>query len=181
MVHWPSMLGRRPTATSRTRPAAAGSLIYAPTYDAELDANATVPQALAIFRAYATAQLDIYQPSALGATPSGTYGIGSTGTTTIGAGGAAPSAADHTYNFTPGTPLLITAAELLAGSSDPDGDSLVAALAASPVYGTVTVNADGSVLYTPGANWAGIADTFTYQVSDGNGGTALATVTLVPI
>ena len=81
----------------------------------------------------------------------GTYGIGSTGTTTIGAGGAAPSAADHTYNFTPGTPLLITAAELLAGSSDPDGDSLVAALAASPVYGTVTVNADGSVLYTPGA------------------------------
>ncbi len=36
-------------------------------------------------------------------------------------------------------------------------------------------NANGTITYTPAANFSG-ADTFSYTVSDGNGGTATATV-----
>ena len=43
--------------------------------------------------------------------------------------------------------------------------------------GTVTISA-GKVLYTPKANFFG-TDTFSYTISDGNGGTSKATVTIV--
>ncbi len=43
--------------------------------------------------------------------------------------------------------------------------------------GTVTIAA-GKVLYTPKANFFG-TDTFTYTISDGNGGTSKATVTVM--
>ena len=41
--------------------------------------------------------------------------------------------------------------------------------------GTVAVNADGSCSYTPASGFAGF-DTFTYTLSDGNGGTDTASV-----
>jgi hypothetical protein len=87
--------------------------------------------------------------------------------------------ADPTYDFSAGTPLSVGAATgLLAGSGDVDGEPLTAALATNPAHGTVTVNADGSFVYTPNPGYAG-ADSFVYQVSDGNGGTAVGTVTLL--
>ena len=129
---------------------------------------------MSLFRTYATAQINSYPPSAAGATASEIDG-----TTTLGADGTAPQAADPTYDFSAGTPLNVAAAQgLLAGSSDADGEPLVAALAANPAHGAVTVNADGSFVYTPSPGYAG-ADSFVYEVSDGNGGTALATVTLL--
>ncbi len=62
---------------------------------------------------------------------------------------------------------------------DVDGDALSFALAANgaPAHGTVTLNADGTYAYTPAANYHG-TDSFTYSVSDGNGGTATGTVTI---
>ena len=77
---------------------------------------------------------------------------------------------------------MTAASGLLLDSSDPDGDPLVAALAAGPAYGALTVNADGSFVYIPDPNNPNplVSITFIYQVSDGNGGTALATATLVP-
>ncbi|HVI89161.1 MAG TPA: Ig-like domain-containing protein [Dongiaceae bacterium] len=64
-------------------------------------------------------------------------------------------------------------------ASDVDGDTLTYALAlnGAPAHGNVTINADGSYSYTPAANYNG-QDSFTYQVSDGHGGTATATVSL---
>ncbi|WP_316977296.1 tandem-95 repeat protein [Shumkonia mesophila] len=64
-------------------------------------------------------------------------------------------------------------------ASDVEGDTLTFALAAEggPAHGTVTVNADGSFSYEPDADYAG-PDSFTYQVSDGHGGTTTATVSL---
>ncbi len=66
---------------------------------------------------------------------------------------------------------------VLTNDIDPDGDVLtVASTGAQSTAegGTVVVNADGSFTYTPPADFHGL-DSFTYRVSDGNGGTATAT------
>jgi len=75
--------------------------------------------------------------------------------------GALPSGfEDATYN--------ITAAQLLASISDPDGDALsVANLSTN--HGTLVDNGDGSWTFTPDANYNG-AVTLNYEVIDGNGG-----------
>ena len=46
-------------------------------------------------------------------------------------------------------------------------------------FGTVVINPDGTLTYTPGAMLAPGGDSFTYTVSDGVGGTATRTVTVV--
>lgn len=86
------------------------------------------------------------------------------------------------------TPLTITAAELLGNDSDADGDTLsIGSVAATSALGAALVlNPDGSVGYDPtgAAALAAVAegdvieDSFTYQVDDGFGGTAPATVTI---
>ena len=66
--------------------------------------------------------------------------------------------------------------------TDPDGDKLSFTQATSPAHGTVTVNSDGSYIYTPNDNYSG-PDNFTIAVSDGNGGTTTVNVaiTVIPI
>ena len=44
-----------------------------------------------------------------------------------------------------------------------------------PANGTLVLNANGTFTYTPNANFNG-TDSFVYQVTDGNGGSAQATV-----
>ncbi|MBW5415824.1 Ig-like domain-containing protein [Pseudomonas sp. MAG002Y] len=85
----------------------------------------------------------------------------------------APSAFPGSASTREDTPLTI---DVLAGIDDPEGDtpSLSSALA---TQGTVTLNADGTLTYTPNANFNG-TDTLTYTVSDGNGGTVTSTVTI---
>ncbi|MDQ0610968.1 VCBS repeat-containing protein [Variovorax sp. W1I1] len=61
--------------------------------------------------------------------------------------------------------------------SDVDGDTLTYVKGSDPAHGTVTVNADGTYTYTPGANFNG-TDSFTVTVSDGHGGTTTSTVTV---
>jgi VCBS repeat-containing protein len=62
-------------------------------------------------------------------------------------------------------------------ASDVDGDPLAYAVATGPQNGTLTLNADGTYVYMPDANFNG-TDGFTYTVSDGNGGTATGTVAI---
>ncbi len=64
----------------------------------------------------------------------------------------------------------------LANDRDPDGDPLTITAASAP-NGIVTINANGTVTYTPRANFNG-TDTITYTISDGNGGTSTATITV---
>ncbi|MBA3541385.1 MAG: tandem-95 repeat protein, partial [Deltaproteobacteria bacterium] len=64
--------------------------------------------------------------------------------------------------------------DLLANDTDVDADTLVVTATSTPAHGTVT-RAAGVATYTPVANYSG-ADTFTYTVSDGQGGTASGTV-----
>jgi hypothetical protein len=67
------------------------------------------------------------------------------------------------------TPYIISAADLLAGFSDVDGDSLsVAELTAS--NSSLADNGDGTYTFTPDANYNGSVS-LTYNVIDGNGGT----------
>ncbi len=62
-------------------------------------------------------------------------------------------------------------------ASDVDGDTLTFSLNAAAAHGLVEMDTDGTFSYTPDANYNG-ADSFTYDVSDGNGGVETQTVTL---
>ncbi len=71
----------------------------------------------------------------------------------------------------------VTTGNVLANDSDPDGDPLAISGVdtVSAQGGTVADNGDGTFTYTPPADFNG-SDSFTYTVSDGNGGTAQGTV-----
>ncbi len=89
----------------------------------------------------------------------------------------APVATNDSYVFQLNKALTIPAPGVLANDSDPDGDSLTAVLVAGPTNGTLTLNGDGSFIYVPATNFSGV-DSFTYQASDGQTNSAIATVTL---
>lgn len=74
------------------------------------------------------------------------------------------------------------AIDVLVNDKDIDNLTLVVTEATDGENGTVTVNDDGTVTYTPNANFNG-QDEFTYTISDGNGGqdTATVTITINPI
>ena len=81
------------------------------------------------------------------------------------------------YSTNEDTALTVAAPGVVANDTDPDGDTLSAALAAGPAHGTVTLNANGSFTYTPEADWSG-TDTFTYKAGDGGLESAETTVTI---
>ncbi|MBW4488318.1 MAG: tandem-95 repeat protein [Trichocoleus desertorum ATA4-8-CV12] len=74
------------------------------------------------------------------------------------------------------TPLVLNAADLLANDSDVEGSLLINNFT-QPENGSLSVNGNGTYLYTPDPNFNG-SDSFTYTVTDSSGGTAVATVTL---
>ena len=88
----------------------------------------------------------------------------------------APVAAADAFTTAEDSALTIAPAALLSNDSDLDGDTLAVASFTQPAHGTVALVA-GNLVYTPDANYNG-ADAFTYTVSDGNGGTSTATVSL---
>lgn len=98
-------------------------------------------------------------------------------TVNVTAANDAPDAVNDTYTIAEDTPLSVPAPGVLSNDTDVDGDSLTVIAFSDPPSGTVVVNPDGSLSYTPDANFNG-TDTFTYTVSDGNGGTDTATVTV---
>lgn len=51
------------------------------------------------------------------------------------------------------------------GAVDPEGDALSYAVTETPKYGSVVVSANGSYVYTPGANFTGV-DSFNIAVTD---------------
>ena len=75
------------------------------------------------------------------------------------------------------TALVIASSALLANDIDLDGDTLVVVSVSNPSNGTVSINGSGDVVFTPTSGASGVAS-FDYTVSDGNGGTALASVAL---
>ena len=88
-----------------------------------------------------------------------------------------PVATDDTATTTEDTPITIAAIDLLANDTDIDGDTLTLEAVSNAVNGTVNLDSNGDVLFTPDANFNGIAS-FDYSISDSNGGTDTATVIL---
>ena len=87
-----------------------------------------------------------------------------------------PVAVDDTDSTPEDTPVTT---DVLANDFDTDGtlDTASLAIITPPANGTVTVNADGTVTYTPNANWFG-TDTYTYEICDDDGACDQATVTI---
>jgi hypothetical protein len=74
--------------------------------------------------------------------------------------------------------VKVKVATLLANDTDANGDALSIKGVTSPSPGGATVTLDGEwVYYTPPPGFTS-ADSFTYTVSDGRGGTAIGTVTV---
>ena len=69
---------------------------------------------------------------------------------------------------------------LLAGSSDADGDALTAVKTSDPLHGTLITNPDGTLKYTPNQNFFGL-DSFTYSISDSNGASVIKTLNIAVI
>ncbi|MBG1263698.1 cadherin-like domain-containing protein, partial [Nostoc commune] len=86
----------------------------------------------------------------------------------------APLANPDTATTPEDTALTLTPAALLVNDTDLDGDTLTITSVQAPVGGTVSL-VGGNVVFTPTANYNGPAS-FTYTVSDGNGGFSTATV-----
>jgi DNA/RNA endonuclease G (NUC1) len=124
-----------------------------------------------------------YSPAAnFNGTDSFTYtisdGHGGTATAsvsvTINAVNDAPVANSDTATTNEDTAVNVN---VLTNDSDVDGDSLSVSAVTQGAHGSVTNNVS-SVSYSPAANFNG-TDSFTYTVSDGHGGTATASVSVI--
>ncbi len=89
-----------------------------------------------------------------------------------------PVAKDDVLSYTEDVPLLINVATLLANDSDIDGDTLqFVRVVTQPSVGTLVKISETVYRFDPPDNDA-VNTTFTYEISDGNGLFATATVTL---
>lgn len=86
----------------------------------------------------------------------------------------APKATEDTASTQKETAVIIA---VLSNDSDPDGDSMSVASVTQAQNGTTVKNADNTVTYTPKAGFIG-SDSFTYNISDGKGGSASASVSV---
>ena len=87
------------------------------------------------------------------------------------------SAADTFRVSVNGVLTVVTANGVLANDTDVDGDILTASLVTITTSGALTLNADGSLTYTPNAGFHG-SDAFRYTVSDGQATSVETTVTI---
>src|SRR5207302_316194 len=78
----------------------------------------------------------------------------------------APVAVNDSYSTNEDTTLMMAAPALLANDPAVDLDPLTAIVVSGPTHGTLTLNTNGSLSYTPAANYSG-TDSFTYKANDG--------------
>ena len=89
----------------------------------------------------------------------------------------APVANDDTLAAAEDTPAIYTAAQLLGNDTDVDGNTLTIASVTSGTGGTAVLNGNGTVTFTPAANFNGAAS-FSYTATDGLASSNTATVTI---
>jgi hypothetical protein len=150
--------------------AVSGTLTFSP---GTLTKTITVP-ILADTTAKPNLTFDVKLSNAAGAVISGGSGVG-TIVDTIGTPSAPPVANNISAETLQGIALNLN---VLGSASDSNGYALSLASFTQPGHGSVTENS--TLTYTPAATFLG-ADSFTYTVSDGHGGTATGTVTVTVI
>ena len=89
----------------------------------------------------------------------------------------APVADDDALTVQVNTPITYSAAELLGNDTDVEDDMLAIASVTAVTGGTVVLNQDGTVTFTPDADFEGEAS-FTYKATDGSLESGPATVTV---
>jgi hypothetical protein len=88
-----------------------------------------------------------------------------------------PVAQNDAYETIGGSVLTVVAPGVMANDTDADSNPLATILVTGPLFGTVTLNPDGSFEYIPVANFTG-ADSFSYKVTDGSADSNVAMVTI---
>ena len=107
----------------------------------------------------------------------GTHTLSLGGFGSVGSSGFAGTAQESFEGFFDDVVLTVPGSVSLL-ANDTGGVAPVTAVKASdPAHGVATVNANGSFVYTPAANWFG-TDTFTYRAVDGSGQSAPGLVTI---
>ncbi|HYH65824.1 MAG TPA: Ig-like domain-containing protein, partial [Urbifossiella sp.] len=117
--------------------------------------------------------------AATGANPLALVGAVQTVAITVTPVNDAPVAVADAYPVTPGSRLTVGTPGVFANDTDVEGTTLTAELVAAmpATEGRVALGANGSLVFTPAAGFAGTTS-FIYRVSDGVAFSAPATVTL---
>jgi len=95
---------------------------------------------------------------------------------------APPVAVDDAFSATEdNAAITYTATQLLGNDTDAEGDARSITSVTSGVGGTAVLNADGTITFTPTANFNGLAN-FTYTITDGKASdTGQVTINLVAV
>jgi hypothetical protein len=108
-----------------------------------------------------------YRPSGL---------LSTAATATISVTNAAPVAKPDAYVFS-GSTLVVPAPGVLANDIDADGDSLIAELDGGGISGSLDLEENGALRFTPGGGFSG-SGSVSYRVWDGLAWSATTTITL---
>ena len=89
----------------------------------------------------------------------------------------APEASGDNYATHEDIALTVANPGVLHNDGDIDGDVITVSLASGPAHGSLTLNENGSFIYTPNPNFHG-SDAFAYRVSDGVATSGIVSVAL---
>jgi hypothetical protein len=89
-----------------------------------------------------------------------------------------PVAGNFTIQRYPAQGAEISLTTILAGCSDADGDSLAITVSSTSANGGAITISNGLVIYSPAPGFTN-ADSFTYTVADGYGGSAVGNIEVV--
>jgi hypothetical protein len=90
----------------------------------------------------------------------------------------APEAVEDEYRVDTGSDLQVEKPGVLENDTDEDGDELSALLVTDVTNGSLTLNEDGSFIYTPSEGFIG-TDGFEYRASDGMAESEITSVTIL--
>lgn len=101
-------------------------------------------------------------------------------TLTVNSVNDAPAATDDIYTLSDEHNITVSSPGVLSNDSDIDGDRLLVeeTLLIEPEFGVLDLKSDGSFIYVANSDFD-LSDKFVYQISDEQGGSHFATVTIL--